>query len=232
MAKRSHKKSRMFRLDKETRIVTCNPVIGCKHRCYFDNCWAAILCRKLQAKGGKYVQGFLVPRFFPEELKQSFPADSVVFMTSMGDLFGQWVPATWILAVIQVVHQNPQTTFFFETKNPGRYDQFLKVLPPNVILSSTIETNRDYKVSLAPPVEERYKAMAALEWSRKHISIEPVMDFDQGMFLEWLREIGPEIVSVGYDNYKCGLPEPDRSKVYKLIAELEKFCKVERKGDL
>ena len=146
---------------------------------------------------------------------------------------GEFVPDLWIEKVLLATRNSPGTTFFFETKNPGRYTQFLDLIPEKAILSSTIETNRDYKVSLAPPVEERYRAMAALEWPRKHISVEPVMDFDQDIFLEWLKEIGPEIVSVGYDNYKCRLPaEPERSKVYDFIEELKEFAKIERKGDL
>jgi hypothetical protein len=55
------------------------------------------------------------------------------------------------------------------------------------------------------------------------------MDFDPEVLAGWLLEIGPEIVSVGSDNYHNHLHEPSLEKVASLIQRLEEFTKVERK---
>lgn len=44
-----------------------------------------------------------------------------IFVCSMADLFGGWVPDEWIEAVFDVCRQNPQHEYLFLTKNPGRY---------------------------------------------------------------------------------------------------------------
>ena len=44
-----------------------------------------------------------------------------IFVCSMADLFGDWVPDEWIEAVFDVCRQNPQHRYLFLTKNPDRY---------------------------------------------------------------------------------------------------------------
>jgi len=105
---------------------------------------------------------------------------------------------------------------------------FLDLFPENSILGCTIETNRSYAVSLAPPVGERYIAMRDLKWPRKFIAVEPILDFDW-VFLDWLKKIKPIMVSVGYNNYTKRFPEPDVEKTLTLIKELKKFTNVEIK---
>jgi len=228
MAKK--RKSRMFHLNKDRPIKTWNPVVGCKHHCYGDDCWAAIMARRLRHLS-QYQHGFDCPALMEEELDKKFRAGDVVFVSSMGDLFGEWVPMEWILRVADAMRKSPDVTFFLETKNPIRYFAFLGILPYNVIFSTTIETNKDYRRSKAPPPYERYRAMFRLpEQYKKHISIEPIMDFDLDILVEWMREIKPALISVGYDNYGCGLPEPPLDKTMALIKELERFTKVERKN--
>lgn len=46
-----------------------------------------------------------------------------IFVCSMADLFGDWVPDQWIEAVFDVCRQNPQHQYLFLTKNPDRYYQ-------------------------------------------------------------------------------------------------------------
>lgn len=47
-----------------------------------------------------------------------------IFVSSMGDLFGEWVPDEWIEEVLAVARKCPQHTFIFLTKNPKRYQEF------------------------------------------------------------------------------------------------------------
>ena len=44
-----------------------------------------------------------------------------IFVCSMADLFGQWVPDSWIEAVFEACEKAPQHRYLFLTKNPQRY---------------------------------------------------------------------------------------------------------------
>ena len=154
----------------------------------------------------------------------------VVHNCDMGDMFCELVPSRWIGAVLRACQGNREALFFFETKNPARYSKFLDQFPKNSVLSTTVETNRDeYTSWKAPSRASRVLAMKELAWPRKHVSVEPIMDFDMDPFVEIIRSIGPELVSVGYDNYKSGLVEPSLEKTTSFIEQLETFTKVERK---
>lgn len=43
-----------------------------------------------------------------------------IFVCSMADLFGEWVPDEWILEVFQACEKAPQLRYLFLTKNPKR----------------------------------------------------------------------------------------------------------------
>ncbi len=49
----------------------------------------------------------------------------VIFVCSMADLFGEWVPDEWIEEVFKACEQAPQHTYLFLTKNPQRYDDLI-----------------------------------------------------------------------------------------------------------
>lgn len=44
-----------------------------------------------------------------------------IFVCSMADLFGEWVPDEWIHEVFKACEAAPQHRYLFLTKNPGRY---------------------------------------------------------------------------------------------------------------
>lgn len=44
-----------------------------------------------------------------------------IFVCSMADLFGDWVPDEWIAEVFEACKAAPQHRYLFLTKNPGRY---------------------------------------------------------------------------------------------------------------
>lgn len=68
------------------------------------------------------------PTFHPYSL--DLPKKSVkpsrIFVSSMGDLFGSWVPDDWIFAVFDACLAAPQHTYLFLTKNPARYLKLAK----------------------------------------------------------------------------------------------------------
>ena len=44
-----------------------------------------------------------------------------VFMGSMSDMWGKWVPDRWLIEILMTCEKNPQHNFLFLTKNPARY---------------------------------------------------------------------------------------------------------------
>lgn len=108
---------------------TWNPVTGCKHSCYY--CYA----RRIAMRFTKHFK----PTFHNNRLKNPFSLKkpNKIFVCSMADLFGDWVPREWIDKVIRVVDENPQHTFQFLTKNPKRYKEFK--FPKNCWIGVTID---------------------------------------------------------------------------------------------
>lgn len=49
-----------------------------------------------------------------------------VFVCSMADLFGEWVPDAWIRDVFEACEAAPQHRYLFLTKNPSRYSRLYK----------------------------------------------------------------------------------------------------------
>ena len=199
-----------------------NPVVGCLYECSY--CWARRLATTKLKNSERYKDGF-TPKLVEKELKRKFH-NKYIFVSDMGDLFGGLVPREWILKVLKAVRNSPSSYFLFLTKNPKRYFEFLKVFPKNLVLGATIETNREYKVSSAPSVTQRYKVMARIPYHNKMVSVEPIMDFDPDIFLKWLKDISPVVVHVGYANYNQHIPEPSLDQTAKLIEELRSFTKV------
>jgi len=173
------------------------------------------------------------PRLVESELKIELvvPDDYVIFVQSCGDLFGAWVPNLFTLRILERIRLFPQTTFLLQTKNPQRYWDF--DIPKNCILGTTIETNRVYAGTKAPQPEARFRALKWLSQSRiLMVSIEPVMDFDSPILLNWIANLHPRFVSVGADSGGNNLPEPSSEKLRHLLAQLNLITEVRRKKNL
>lgn len=54
-----------------------------------------------------------------------------IFVCSMADLFGKWVPVSWILEVLDAAERAPQHRYLFLTKRPEAYKELdhLALLP-------------------------------------------------------------------------------------------------------
>jgi DNA repair photolyase len=204
---------------------TWNPAIGCLHSCSY--CWARRLVNTRLKNSEKYKDGF-APKLIEKELRRKFH-NQFVFVSDMGDLFGEWVQSEWIIKVLDSIRQSPNSTFLFLTKNPRRYGDFIHLYPNNIVFGATIESNRDYSLSKAPSPSERYKSMVNLRLEHKLVCMEPIMDFDWDTFARWIKEINPSVVYVGYDNYNNKLPEPSKTKTEQLISQLSAFTKVKTK---
>jgi len=111
-----------------TRIEWCdrtwNPVTGCKHGCPY--CYAAKMVKRF---AGKNYRNDFQPDFHAYRLDepQRIKKPQNIFVCSMADLFGDWVPDEWIKQVFDACEQAPQHRYIFLTKNPRRYLYTLNV---------------------------------------------------------------------------------------------------------
>lgn len=115
-----------------TRGFTWNPVAGCKHACRWEMPDGAIAeCyAKTQAENPRmaaiYPEGFeghyWHEKRLEEPLRVKEPAG--IFLDSMSDLMGAWVPDNQIKAVLDVCKRADWHTFLLLTKNAPRLLQF------------------------------------------------------------------------------------------------------------
>jgi hypothetical protein len=134
-------------------------------------------------------------------------------------------PASLTRQIIDAVNRHKSSkkkTFYFQSTCPGYFEEFLPLFPENVILLTTLETNRDagYEaVSKAPPPSERYRQFKELKYPRKVVTVEPVMDFDADVFPQWLVDLKPEYVWLGLNSQPepVQLPEPSHEKLRALV---------------
>jgi protein gp37 len=109
------------------------------------------------------------PVFYPERLPQpaKVKKSSKIFVCSMGDLFGDWVPEDWILKVLATIEFNaPHHTFQFFTKNPKRYQEF-NPWPSNCWLLTTITNQQD--------ADERIPELLKAQAPVLGVSVEPML---------------------------------------------------------
>ena len=130
---------------KETKIdwaeSTWNPVTGCNHDCAY--CYARNIARRfsggwvlkygaravlndpvvIDGKKAAYPYGFK-PTFHRYKLREYRESKGRnIFVCSMADLFGAWVPDGWIEEIFNECLAAPQHNYLFLTKNPERYIQ-------------------------------------------------------------------------------------------------------------
>jgi len=129
--------------------MTWNPVTGCLHNCEY--CYARKIANRFKTESGeffvksgidewqKWRKGdgiytrYFNPQFHKDRLNepQKHKKPQNIFVCSMADLFGDWVPDEWIKAVFEACEKAPQHRYLFLTKNPKRYEKLRteKMLP-------------------------------------------------------------------------------------------------------
>ena len=201
---------------------TWNPIKGrCPHRCCY--CYMKKYWNKLKE-----------PYLDEKCLKDNLGSGNIIFVGSSIDMWANDIPDDWILKVLSHCRKYPNNTYLFQSKNPFRFSRFRDQFPPNTILGTTLETNRDYNFSKAP--QPRLRVEALKSWNGtgmvKMVSIEPIMDFDLDKFISMIALCEPVFVSIGADSKRNNLPEPPKEKIVKLISELRKVTKVRLKNNL
>jgi protein gp37 len=115
----------------ESRGYTWNVPGGCKHRCRWEmpDGTVAICYAEAVAEGvarAAYPEGFEHHYWHPERLEEPLKVTqpSRIFLDSMSDLFGHWVPAGQVEQVLDVCREASWHTFLSLTKNPIRMERF------------------------------------------------------------------------------------------------------------
>ena len=212
------KKSNMYKLS----VEQWNVFKGCKYDCTY--CGSSF---KHQAKRQKHLcqQCYeYEPHTHPERLTQYLPRTKYmqfIFTCSSGDI--AFCPTDYLEKILARIKKEPSKNFLIQSKKPSTFNRVS--FPGNVILGTTIETNRDslYEgVAKAPLPSVRLKDFSKVKHPLKMVTIEPVIDFDLDVMVEWMKEIKPCMIWLGYDSGKNNLPEPELEKVRELHWELSR----------
>jgi len=197
---------------------TWNPFKGCEFDCTY--CGPTF---KAQAKRQKHNCSECynyVPHYHPERLKM-IPNSPTVFVCGNADI--KFCDTDYLKQIIEAVskRKHREKTFYLQSKEPACLEPVLDLLPENVVLVTTLETNRDKGydlVSKAPAPSVRYEQFLNLDYPRKVITAEPIMDFDLNVFARWIIKINPEYLWLGLNSHEktVRLPEPSPEKLYKL----------------
>lgn len=145
---------------------TWNPVTGCLHGCEY--CYAEKIAKRFgehkDVKGvvelhwkreNPYPYDFY-PTFHKYRLEEPKAKTKhlKIFVCSMSDLFGDWVPYEWIEDVFKTCEEASQHNYIFLTKNPRRYYETIPLWKAyhsqlkNIWLGTTITSSKDIEKAL------------------------------------------------------------------------------------
>lgn len=223
-------------MSNKTKIEWCdstwNPVTGCLHGCEY--CYARKMAQrfgrvKIRNFNGQLCEldepyrrsgdGSISP--YPYEFLPTFhryrldqPMEWVkarnIFVCSMADLFGEWVPDWWIEEVMAAADKAPQHRYIFLTKNPKRYMEYGVPLDKNKWYGATVTGDED---------ADRFNCLPA--FANTFVSAEPLL----GDFVErhnaMFRQIDWIIVGAESGNRKNKVT-PKREWVEKIAEEADK----------
>lgn len=211
-----------------------NPFVGCHHGCVYCKPSFQLLAKRMKCEQCKKFE----PHFHPKRLDKTPPKtkeDEFIFFPSMGDI--AFASSEYFDRMLSYAGKYPDRSFLIQSKNPACFEGHK--FTDNVILGITLETDKRIyhtpslyttyvRISKAPTPIFRFVDFKGLKHTHKIVTIEPILDFSETL-KKWIFQIDPETVYIGYDNHRCGLPEPRLEKTLELIDALEKFTEVREK---
>ena len=95
-----------------------------------------------------------------------------IFVCSMADLFGEWVPNEWIQEIFEACDKASQHRYMFLTKNPGRYAELPNLLPKHRRPPNVAEMWFGQSFTGAA---HNYTPLLLPLWQNRFTSIEPLL---------------------------------------------------------
>jgi protein gp37/ParB-like chromosome segregation protein Spo0J len=204
-----------------------NPVTGCLHGCNY--CYAREIATS-DRYSSAYPVGF-TPLYHPERL--SAPANTKpgpdgqgrVFVCSMADLYGRWVPEEWIESVHKVERANPQWEYLHLTKFPDRYPDL--DLPATAWIGTSVDEQK--RVRIAERAFEKVSNVK-VKWLSLEPLLEPLEFTDLSMF-DWV-VIGAQTSTRQPDGFVPAFA-PEFEWVARIVSQArEAGCKIHLKPNL
>lgn len=213
-----------------------NPVTGCLHGC--DYCYArAITARWTDA----YPAGF-TPVFHhaPDQnyTRLDAPANTVipaahrdnpayqrVFVCSMADLYGRWVPDEWITKVHDSMLASPAWQYILLTKFPARYVGL--DMPPGAWIGTSVDEQKRVRIA-----EDAFRQIdgGMVKWLSLEPLREPLEFTDLSMF-DWV-VIGGQTETL-QPTGRVEARQPEFDWVHRIYAQArEAGCRVHMKPNL
>ncbi|MDO9492828.1 DUF5131 family protein [Acetobacterium sp.] len=192
----------------KTKIEWCdstwNPVTGCLHDCEYCyarkianrfKCSTEVFANKVEysemiSSGiyeGTYRCAFpfgFKPTFYNERLviPNNWKKGRNIFVCSMADLFGDWVPDEWINEVMKACANAPQHNYLFLTKNPERYAELINagliISAPNMWYGSTATSSRMKRFVRLAQDNAKYNTFISIEPLTEKWDINPYGEFE------------------------------------------------------
>lgn len=166
----------MSRSSIEWTDETWNPVTGCeKVSPGCKHCYAERFAERFRGVSGHpYEHGF-DPQLRPDRVEQprGWKTPRMVFVNSMSDLFGDFVPDAYLAKVFKVMRETPQHTYQILTKRAERLETWTRSqlwlsTASNIWLGVSVE-DRKYGV---PRIAHLQRANAACRF----LSVEPLLE--------------------------------------------------------
>ena len=198
---------------------TWNPVTGCLHGCEY--CYARRIAKRFgmpQLDNDCHVYTGKVKRYddavhtgsfrwgfaptlhkyrFNEPQKIKKP--SKIFVVSMGDLFGEWVPDEWIQEIFKACEAAPWHKYMFLTKNPEKYTE-----KDAIFHAGNSKRNWWYGTTVTTQYDYDKKAGKLPLYRNGFLSIEPILE---SIELKKIHQLPIKMVIVGQQTNPDKLPK-------------------------
>lgn len=209
-----------------------NPVTGCLHGC--DYCYAREIATS-QRFASAYPVGF-TPLFHHERLdapknttipanRMDDPAYKRVFVCSMADLYGRWVPQDWIDQVHAAMLESPQWQYITLTKFPDRYTGL--TMPDGAWVGTSVDEQKRVRIA-----ERAFREIP--DNVTKWLSLEPLrepLEFDDLSMFDWV-VIGAQTETRQPDGFKPAFAPPFEWVARIVLQALDAGCAVHMKPNL